>query len=89
MPIYEYKCAECGHQFDVHQRFSEASLEECPKCHGKLNKVFHAAGVIFKGSGFYTTDYKGSGKPAESNGSGESKPDKSESKSESKSDSSD
>lgn len=87
MPIYEYRCAGCGHQFDVQQRFADAPLTVCPKCQGKLSKVFHPAGVIFKGSGFYTTDYKGSGKagangsaPA-SDGKGESKP---ESKPESK-----
>lgn len=92
MPIYEYRCTECGHQFEVQQKFSDDPLQTCPKCKGKLRKVFHPAGVIFKGSGFYTTDYKGSGKSASGNGSVESKPDKSdksESKPESKSDSSD
>ncbi len=93
MPIYEYRCTECGHQFEVHQSFSDAPLQVCPNCQGKLRKVFHPAGVIFKGSGFYTTDYKGagkgSGKDSANGSSGESKTKGSESKPESKSDSGD
>ena len=94
MPIYEYRCTECGHQFEVQQRFSDDPLQVCPQCKGKLRKVFHPAGVIFKGSGFYTTDYKSSGKDSgkgSSNGSGGEggKSDKTESKPESKSDSGD
>ncbi|MBC7277932.1 FmdB family zinc ribbon protein [Nocardioides sp.] len=56
MPTYQYACTECGHAFDQFQSFSEASLTECPECSGKLRKVFSAAGVVFKGSGFYRTD---------------------------------
>ncbi|MGH3350098.1 MAG: FmdB family zinc ribbon protein [Nocardioides sp.] len=56
MPTYQYACTECGHAFDQFQSFSEASLTECPECRGKLRKVFSAAGVVFKGSGFYRTD---------------------------------
>ena len=52
------------------QKVSAQPLAECPKCQGKLTKLFYPAGVIFKGSGFYSTDYKGSGKSASSNGSG-------------------
>jgi predicted nucleic acid-binding Zn ribbon protein len=52
------------------QSVSAKRLEVCPKCQGKLTKVMYAAGVIFKGSGFYSTDYKGSGKSESSNGSG-------------------
>lgn len=93
MPIYEYKCTECGHQFEVQQRFSDSPLEACPNCQGKLRKVFHPAGVIFKGSGFYTTDYKSSGKSSDKssgNGSsGETKTERSDSKPESKSGSAD
>ncbi|MEU0313937.1 FmdB family zinc ribbon protein [Nocardioides sp. NPDC006273] len=62
MPTYQYACTECGHAFDQFQSFSEASLTECPECSGKLRKVFSAAGVVFKGSGFYRTDSRsGSG----------------------------
>ena len=98
MPIYGYRCSECGHQFEVQQNFSDERLTECPKCKGKLTRIFYPAGVIFKGSGFYTTDYKGTGKGAGSNGSdsgsssgsgSEGKSDKSESKPESKADSAD
>ena len=91
MPTYGYRCSNCGHQFEIQQRFSDEALQECPKCGGKLNKVVYPTGVIFKGSGFYTTDYKG--KSAGSNGSSpssETKPEtKSEPKPESKSDSDD
>lgn len=86
MPTYGYRCSNCGHQFEIHQSFSDAPLQECPKCGGKLAKLFYPAGVIFKGSGFYTTDYKA--KPADSNGSTSEKK-KPDSKSESKSDSKD
>ena len=85
MPTYGYRCSNCGHQFEVHQSFTDTRLTECPKCGGKLNKLFYPAGVIFKGSGFYTTDYKA--RPADSNGSSPSSESKSEPKPESKSDS--
>jgi len=94
MPTYGYRCGTCGHEFEIRQRITEESLSTCPKCGGKLAKMLYPAGIIFKGSGYYTTDYKGSGNgsagssngvaPA-SEGSSESKPEtKSESKSESK-----
>lgn len=70
MPIYGYRCSNCGHQLEVMQKVSDQPLAVCPKCQGKLTKLFYPAGVIFKGSGFYSTDYKGSGKSASSNGSG-------------------
>lgn len=56
MPTYVYACTECGHQFEAHQAFSDASLTECPNCSGKLRKVFNSVGIVFKGSGFYRTD---------------------------------
>ena len=100
MPTYGYRCGSCGHQFEIIQRISEEPLTACPKCQGKLSKVLYPVGISFKGSGFYTTDYKGSGKSSEgssngsgsnSDGAGEKKPDakpesKSETKTESKSD---
>ncbi|HKW69758.1 MAG TPA: FmdB family zinc ribbon protein [Candidatus Dormibacteraeota bacterium] len=79
MPIYGYRCSDCGHQFEIHQRMSDEPLKVCPKCQGKLTKVLYPAGVIFKGSGFYTTDYKGS-----ANGSTSSSETKTETKTESK-----
>jgi putative FmdB family regulatory protein len=105
MPTYGYRCSNCGHQFEIRQSFSDEPLKVCPKCQGKLTKMVYPTGVIFKGSGFYTTDYKNPAKAADSNGSTsadnngskpssdpkpETKPDtKSEPKSESKSESTD
>ena len=93
MPIYGYRCSNCGHQLEILQKVSDEPLKVCPQCQGKLTKLFYPAGVIFKGSGFYSTDYKGSGKSPSSNGSdsaSESSSDgKSESKPESKSESAD
>ena len=56
MPTYQYACTECGHDFEAVQSFSDASLTECPVCHGRLRKVFGSVGVVFKGSGFYRND---------------------------------
>jgi putative FmdB family regulatory protein len=95
VPIYGYRCSNCGHEFEIQQRMSDEPLKVCPKCQGKLSKMLYPTGVIFKGSGFYSTDYKGSGQQASSNGSGsegksETKTEpKPESKPESKSESSD
>jgi len=63
VPIYEYRCDECGDSFDVMQRMSDDPLVTCTKCGGTLRKVLHPVAIHFKGSGFYTTDYgKGSGR---------------------------
>ncbi|QGN33614.1 FmdB family zinc ribbon protein [Microlunatus sp. Gsoil 973] len=56
MPTYQYRCAECGQDLEVVQKFSDAALTECPNCGGSLRKVYNAVGVVFKGSGFYSTD---------------------------------
>jgi len=92
VPIYGYRCTNCGHQFEIQQRMSDEALQVCPKCQGKLTKVLYPTGVIFKGSGFYTTDYKASGKTSENGSTSDTKPDtkpdaKPESKPESKSES--
>jgi putative FmdB family regulatory protein len=60
MPTYEYQCDACGHNFDEFQYFSEPALTKCPKCKKKkLHRVFGTgAAIIFKGSGFYETDYR-------------------------------
>jgi len=60
VPTYQYSCTECGHFFEAVQSFSEDSLTVCPECDGRLRKVFNAVGVVFKGSGFYRTDSRGS-----------------------------
>jgi putative FmdB family regulatory protein len=56
MPTYEYECTICGQHIEVFQRFSEDPLTTCGVCGGRLRKVFHPAGIVFKGSGFYATD---------------------------------
>jgi putative FmdB family regulatory protein len=70
VPTYQYACTECNHFFEAVQSFSEDSLTVCPECSGRLRKVFNAVGVVFKGSGFYRTDSRGStaGATASSNG---------------------
>ncbi len=57
MPTYEYRCRDCGHEFEAVQSFSDDALTECPQCHGSLRKVFGSIGVTFKGSGFYKNDH--------------------------------
>ena len=57
MPRYDYRCADCRHEFELVQSFSEAGSGICPVCSGAGRRVFHAVPVIYKGSGFYTTDY--------------------------------
>ena len=66
MPIYEYKCAECGHELEALQKMSDAALTGCPDC-GKesLTKKVSAAGFRLSGSGWYETDFKNSGKQKE------------------------
>ena len=66
---------------------SDDPVQTCPNCQGKVTRILYPAGVVFKGSGYYSTDYKGSGSSASSNGSGSSSDGKSESKSEPKSES--
>ncbi len=74
MPTYDYVCSACGHRFEEFQAMSAEPLKKCPACKkSKLERLIGAgAGVIFKGSGFYQTDYKNAGSPS-SSGSGESK----------------
>ncbi len=59
MPTYQYACTECGHAFEQFQSFSDHALTECPQCQGRLRKLFNAVGVVFKGSGFYRNDSRG------------------------------
>jgi len=56
MPTYEYECGSCHHRFERKQRFDEEPVAMCPKCGGKARRVIHSTPIIFKGSGFYTTD---------------------------------
>ena len=80
MPTYSYACTECDHRFDAVQAFTEDALTTCTECAGRLRKLFNSVGVVFKGSGFYRTDSRDSGKGSasvpsggsESSGSGSS-----------------
>src|SRR5580704_4069458 len=85
MPTYDYECSACGHRFEELQSFTDSPLTKCPKCKkNKLTRLFGGGGaIIFKGGGFYETDYRraGEAKPAEGAEAG-----KSEGKTETKSD---
>lgn len=78
MPTYEYACPKCGHQFEQFQSMRDEPLKKCPQCKkaGLKRLVGGGAGLIFKGSGFYITDYKNKGMKKEGGESkaGESKP---------------
>jgi putative FmdB family regulatory protein len=91
MPTYEYECRSCRHTFEAFQSIKDEPLKKCPKCGKALRRLFGGGlGIIFKGSGFYTTDYKHSSAVTGGNGSyrGEAKSDsKSETKSDSKTES--
>lgn len=60
MPTYAYRCESCGVEFDRYQKFTDKPLTRCPECRGKVRRVPQAAGVVFKGSGWYVTDSKSS-----------------------------
>ena len=63
MPTYEYRCLNCGKKFEVFQKINDSPLEECIFCRGKVKRLIGGGcGLIFKGSGFYITDYKRSNK---------------------------
>ena len=76
MPTYEYKCEKCGHEFEVFQFMTEPPVKKCPECGGHVKKLIgKGSGLIFKGSGFYETDYKrkSSSKPDSSKSKGKDK----------------
>lgn len=60
MPTYEYVCISCGKHVEAVQSFSDEPLRTCPHCGGPLKRVFHPVGIVLKGSGFYSTDNRGS-----------------------------
>lgn len=76
MPLYEYRCKQCGHQFEKIQSFSAPEERECPVCKGEVERLISAPAIQFKGAGWYVTDYAGKGgskkATASRNASGES-----------------
>ena len=75
MPIYEYKCLQCGVHVEKRQSVSDEPLTTCEKCHGKLEKQWSLSGFQFKGAGWYVTDYAGKkGPTTEKNSSADSTP---------------
>jgi len=71
VPTYQYACTECGEPLEVVQKFSDDALTECPACGGRLRKVFSAAAIVFRGSGFYRTDSRSSSNGSSSTSSKE------------------
>jgi len=73
VPTYAYRCADCGHAFDIRQAFTDDALTVCPECSGTLRKQYGSVGVTFKGSGFYRTDSRaGSSSKSSAGGSSSS-----------------
>jgi len=65
VPTYEYACSKCGHHFECFQQMSDAALETCPECDGEVRRLIGAGGgFLFKGSGFYSNDYRKGSCPA-------------------------
>jgi putative FmdB family regulatory protein len=78
VPLYEYRCKKCGHQFEKIQTFSAPDEKECPVCQGELERLISAPAIQFKGSGWYVNDYAGKGgskSDTKSSGSSESSAD--------------
>jgi putative FmdB family regulatory protein len=83
MPTYTYRCQKCGNEFERFQSMSDEPVKRCPACKGKVQRTFHPAGIVLKGSGFYKTDHRSSS--AKPPSTSETKPDtKPETKSEPK-----
>jgi putative FmdB family regulatory protein len=71
MPIYEYRCKDCGEHFEKRQSVSDDPLKTCEKCGGSLEKQWSLSGFQFKGGGWYVTDYAGKNRAKDSAGKGE------------------
>jgi putative FmdB family regulatory protein len=70
MPVYTYQCDNCGVRFERNQKFSDPTLTRCPECSKKtLRKIYTPVGIVFKGSGFYSTDHRSPSGSARTNGS--------------------
>jgi len=70
VPIYEYRCNDCGHRFEVSQRMSDEPITECEVCGGQVSKVLFAPAIHFKGTGFHNTDYGTRRRPVGEDGAG-------------------
>ncbi|MDP8244587.1 MAG: zinc ribbon domain-containing protein [Candidatus Hinthialibacter antarcticus] len=90
MPTYDYVCDKCNHEFELFQSMKDDPLDKCPECKSKKVRrlIGGGAGIIFKGSGFYETDYKRKEQPKSKNESASASESKSETKPDSKKDSS-
>ena len=66
VPTYDYQCSVCDHPFELRHGFNGSTVRECPICKGEAYRKLHSVAVIYKGSGFYTTDYARKGSPANS-----------------------
>jgi len=81
MPTYDYICVDCSHEFEEFQKMSDPVIEKCPQCNGTVKrKISGGAGLLFKGNGFYITDYKKSAGNKEEKGDKPTKKENSESK---------
>ncbi len=65
MPVYDYECGQCAHKFEQRRSFSEGASASCPKCSNEAKRVFAPVPIVFKGSGFYVTDYPKQKTPVE------------------------
>jgi putative FmdB family regulatory protein len=70
MPLYEYECGKCAHKFELRKSFSEGAMAVCPRCKSTSRRVFAPVPIVFKGSGFYVTDYRKEKAPAEDKSNG-------------------
>jgi putative FmdB family regulatory protein len=73
MPIYAYECKNCGVRFERRQSFNDDPITVCPECEGEVHRLIQPAGIVFKGSGFYVTDHRGSKSTLSGNSRAESK----------------
>lgn len=69
MPLYEYRCEPHNHRFEVRHGINENPVTSCPECGGNVHRVIHPVGIVFKGSGFYATDSRGTSQSTKSGGS--------------------
>jgi putative FmdB family regulatory protein len=69
VPIYEYQCVSCNHRFELKQGFDAEPTESCPLCQAVSRRRFHSPAIIYRGSGFYTTDYARKDRPSDDGGS--------------------